>query len=141
MLVAGKRVPLVQDRVPQAIAVIIHGEDPQIRRTPQRRRCACVAWQTNRDDEQSARRRKQEAADDGARQRCILFLASAAIAIGIMPTTMAAAVISTGRILVRPASSAARNALRPLSCCSRANVTSRMEFADATPTAIIRPHQ
>src|SRR5580704_3259386 len=61
------------------------------------------------------------------------------IAIGIMPTTIAAAVISTGRMRVWPASTAARNALLPLSCCSRANVTSRMEFAEATPTAMIAP--
>ena len=61
------------------------------------------------------------------------------IAIGIIPTIMAAAVISTGRTRVWPASRAARNALRPLSCCSRANETSRIEFAEATPTAIIAP--
>src|SRR5215475_964197 len=34
---------------------------------------------------------------------------------------------------------AASNALLPASCCSRANVTSRMEFAEATPTAMIAP--
>mgnify|MGYP003694711733 CR=1 FL=1 len=27
----------------------------------------------------------------------------------------------------------------PASCCSRANVTSRMEFAEATPTAMMAP--
>src|SRR5262245_50606843 len=59
------------------------------------------------------------------------------IAIGIMPTIIAAAVISTGRIRVCPASIAAWNAVLPASCCSRAKVTSRMEFADATPTAMI----
>ena len=52
---------------------------------------------------------------------------------------MAAAVISTGRIWVWPASRADRNALLPLSCCSRAKVTRRMEFAEATPTAMIAP--
>jgi len=61
------------------------------------------------------------------------------IAIGIMPTIMAAAVISTGRIRVCPASMAAWNAVLPASCCSRAKVTSRMEFAEATPTAMMAP--
>src|SRR5262249_25556007 len=61
------------------------------------------------------------------------------IAMGIMPTIIAAAVISTGRIRVRPASIAACRAVRPASCCSRAKVTSRMEFAEATPTAMIAP--
>src|SRR6266851_2565884 len=61
------------------------------------------------------------------------------IAIGIMPTIIAAAVISTGRIRVWPALSAASKAECPLSCCSRAKVTSRIEFADATPTAMIAP--
>ena len=61
------------------------------------------------------------------------------IAIGIMPTIIAAAVISTGRMRVRPASIAASNAVLPASCCSRAKVTSRMEFAKATPTAMMAP--
>src|SRR5262245_1227533 len=61
------------------------------------------------------------------------------IAIGIMPTIIAAAVISTGRIRVCPASIAAWNAVLPASCCSRAKVTSRMEFAEATPTAMMAP--
>src|SRR4029079_8690582 len=61
------------------------------------------------------------------------------MAMGIMPTTMAAAVISTGRIRVWPASIAASCADLPASCCSRAKVTSRMEFAEATPTAMIAP--
>ena len=60
-------------------------------------------------------------------------------AIGIMPTIIAAAVISTGRIRVCPAAIAASNALMPASCCSRANVTSKIEFAEATPTAMIAP--
>src|SRR5271168_4369504 len=38
------------------------------------------------------------------------------IAIGIMPTIIAPAVISTGRMRVRPASIAARNADLPASC-------------------------
>ena len=61
------------------------------------------------------------------------------IAIGIMPTIIAAAVISTGRIRVRPAEIAASKALMPASCCSRAKVTSRIELAEATPTAMIAP--
>lgn len=56
-----------------------------------------------------------------------------------MPTIIAAAVIRTGRILVRPALSAAWNAECPFNCSSRANVTSRIEFAEATPTAMIAP--
>ena len=59
------------------------------------------------------------------------------IAIGIMPTIIAAAVISTGRIRVRPAEIAASRALMPASCCSRANVTSRIELAEATPTTLL----
>ena len=62
------------------------------------------------------------------------------IAIGIMPTIIAAAVISTGRIRVRPARDARRRTrCMPASCCSRAKVTSRIEFADATPIAMIAP--
>jgi hypothetical protein len=61
------------------------------------------------------------------------------IAIGSMPTIIAAAVICTGRSRVVPAGSAARNALMPASRCSRAKVTSRMEFAKATPTAMMAP--
>jgi hypothetical protein len=61
------------------------------------------------------------------------------IAIGIMPTIMAAAVISTGRKRVTPADSAASKALMPASRCSRAKVTSRIEFADAIPIAIMAP--
>ncbi len=61
------------------------------------------------------------------------------LAIGIMPTIIAAAVISTGRIRVRPAAMAASKALMPASYCSRAKVTSRIELAEATPTAMIAP--
>ena len=60
-------------------------------------------------------------------------------AIGTMPTIIAAAVISTGRSRVVPADSAASTADIPVSRCSRAKVTSRIEFADATPTAMIAP--
>src|SRR5262245_65880561 len=56
-----------------------------------------------------------------------------------MPTIIADAVISTGLIRVCPASMAAWNAVLPASCCSRAKVTSRMEFAEATPTAMMAP--
>ena len=63
----------------------------------------------------------------------------APIAMGTMPTIIAAAVISTGLIRVCPASIAASKADLPASCCSRAKVTSRMEFAEATPTAMIAP--
>ena len=34
----------------------------------------------------------------------------------------------------------ASKALMPASCCSRANVTSRIELAEATPTAMIAPN-
>ena len=61
------------------------------------------------------------------------------IAIGIMPTIIAAAVISTGRMRVWPAAIAASRALMPAWLCSRAKVTSRIEFAEATPTAMIAP--
>ena len=61
------------------------------------------------------------------------------IAIGIIPTIIAAAVMSTGRIRVSPASRAASCAHLPASRCSRAKVTSRIEFADATPTAMMAP--
>src|SRR3979411_626761 len=69
------------------------------------------------------------------------FCASPAppIAMGIMPTIIAAAVINTGRILVWPALMAASKAECPFNCCSRAKVTSRIEFADATPTARHQP--
>ena len=63
----------------------------------------------------------------------------APIAIGIMPAIIAAAVMRTGRSRVTPADRAASKALMPVSRCSRANVTSRIEFAEATPTAMIEP--
>jgi hypothetical protein len=56
-----------------------------------------------------------------------------------MPTIIAAAVISTGRSRVMPAESAAWKALIPVWRNSRANVTSRIEFAEATPTAMMDP--
>ena len=40
---------------------------------------------------------------------------------------------------VWPALIAASKAVLPSSCCSRAKVTSRIEFAEATPTAMIAP--
>ena len=82
---------------------------------------------------------EQKPADDGAGERRILLLAGTADRLGSMPTIIAAAVISTGRMRVRPARIAASNAFMPACCCSRAKVTSRMEFADATPTAMMAP--
>jgi hypothetical protein len=40
---------------------------------------------------------------------------------------------------VRPARIAASNAFMPACCCSRAKVTSRIEFAEATPIAMMAP--
>jgi len=57
-----------------------------------------------------------------------------------MPTIIAAAVISRRRNRVRLAEMAASKALIPASRCSRANVTSRIELAEATPTAMIAPN-
>ena len=56
-----------------------------------------------------------------------------------MPTIIAAAVIRTGRNRVTPAERAASKALMPASRCSRAKVTSRIEFAEATPIAMMAP--
>ena len=61
------------------------------------------------------------------------------IAIGIMPTIIAAAVINTGRSRVVPADKAASKALCPARRYSRAKVTSKMEFAEATPIDMIAP--
>ena len=62
------------------------------------------------------------------------------IAIGNKPTNIAPAVIRTGRSRVPPAAIAASIALHPvLSRCSRAKVTSKIEFAEATPTLIMAP--
>ena len=58
-----------------------------------------------------------------------------------MPRIIASAVISTGRSRVLPASSAAVDASMPLRSArtSLANVTSRMLFETAMPTAMIAP--
>ena len=52
---------------------------------------------------------------------------------------MASAVISTGRMRVEPASSAAATAPIPASCLSLANDTSRMLLAVATPMVMMAP--
>src|SRR5580692_11172303 len=90
-------------------------------------------------EQQRGDRADHHAADDGACEDCILLFAGAPIAIGSIPTTIAAAVISTGRRRVVPADKAAWKALAPAWRCSRANVTSRIEFAEATPIAMIAP--
>ncbi len=62
------------------------------------------------------------------------------MAIGMRPTNIAPAVMSTGRNRVSPAIMAASLALAPVSSrCSRAKVTNRMELALATPTDMIVP--
>ena len=53
--------------------------------------------------------------------------------------TMASAVISTGRKRVLPASRAASSAEMPSSRRIRANVTTRIELAVATPTLMMAP--
>jgi hypothetical protein len=60
-------------------------------------------------------------------------------AIGIMPMIIASAVISTGRIRVAPASRAATAGTAPSSRRCRANETSRMLLAVATPMVMIAP--
>src|SRR6202043_3025187 len=61
-------------------------------------------------------------------------------AIGSMPTIIAKAVMMMGRRRVEPAETAASKAVRPRSLCScLAKVTSRMEFAVATPIDMIAP--
>ena len=57
-----------------------------------------------------------------------------------MPSTIASAVISTGRSRVKPASRAAARASTPVSTRrSFAKLTSRIEFDTAIPTAMIEP--
>ena len=56
-----------------------------------------------------------------------------------MPMIIASAVITTGRSRVTPASNAARVASPFSSRCSRAKLTTRMEFAVATPMHMIAP--
>lgn len=92
-----------------------------------------------RHEKQSRHRADDDAAKHGARQHRVLLLSRPPIAIGIMPTIIAAAVIRTGRNRVVPADSAASKALIPASRCSLAKVTSRIEFAEATPIAMISP--
>ena len=60
-------------------------------------------------------------------------------AIGIMPMIIASAVISTGRMRVAPASSAATVGDAPSCWRWRANETSRILFAVATPMVMIAP--
>jgi hypothetical protein len=60
-------------------------------------------------------------------------------AIGIMPMIIASAVISTGRMRVAPASSAADSGGTPAASRSRAKDTSRMLLAVATPMVMIAP--
>ena len=52
---------------------------------------------------------------------------------------IASAVIMTGRKRVKPAVSAASVALMPCSICSLAKLTTRIEFAVATPMHMIAP--
>ena len=61
------------------------------------------------------------------------------IAMGTMPTIIAAAVISTGRIRVCPGLDRRLDDVAPSSCLFRAKVTSRIELAEATPIAMIAP--
>ena len=61
------------------------------------------------------------------------------IAIGTMPTTIASAVIITGRNRARPASNAAVVASRPAAIWSRAKLITRMLLAVATPMHMIAP--
>src|SRR5579862_8835382 len=120
-----------------------------------------------RDDQQRGRGCEQKPADHRAGERGVLLLAGAADrhrqhaddhggcrhqhradagaaredrgVVCLHAEIMAAAVISTGRMRVRPARIAASYAFMPASCCSRAKVTSRIEFAEATPMAMIAP--
>src|SRR6185437_827888 len=59
--------------------------------------------------------------------------------IGNMPINMAAAVISTGRMRLAPASSAAATGSIPRRRLSRAKLTTSTEFAVATPRLMIAP--
>ena len=58
---------------------------------------------------------------------------------GTMPMIMASAVMMTGRMRTKPASSAASRAFLPSSICSRAKETIKMLFAVATPMLMIAP--
>ena len=61
------------------------------------------------------------------------------IAIGNMPMIMASAVMTTGRMRTKPASTAASAGLLPSSICSRAKDTIRILLAVATPIHMIAP--
>ncbi len=58
---------------------------------------------------------------------------------GTMPIIMANAVMITGRMRTKPASSAAVLAFFPSFICSRANETIKMLLEVATPTLMIAP--
>jgi hypothetical protein len=60
-------------------------------------------------------------------------------AMGTMPIIIASAVMMTGRKRVKPADNAALAAFMPASICSLAKLTTRIEFAVATPTHMIAP--
>ncbi len=60
-------------------------------------------------------------------------------AIGIIPMIIASAVINTGRMRVAPASSAALTGPSPSPMRCRANETTRMLFAVATPMVMMAP--
>ena len=64
---------------------------------------------------------------------------SALRAVGSIPVTIAVAVIGTGRKRLKPDSIAALKASIPSAICSRAKLTTRMEFAVATPMHMMAP--
>ena len=78
--------------------------------------------------------------DNGTSQRRVLRTAGAtADCHGIIPISMALAVISTGLKRVRPASRAASRGGKPSANCSRAKLTIRILLAEATPILMIEP--
>src|ERR1700677_2790045 len=88
----------------------------------------------DRDEEERRERGHGEAADDRAAERRVLLPPSPRPSdIGSMPSTIASAVITTGRRRVTPASHAAPRASSPSLRRSLANVTTRMLFDVATP--------
>jgi len=97
-------------------------------------------WRHARPQKTSRDRGKQQPANNRAAQRRVLLAASPKpSAIGTMPIIMASAVISTGRMRVYPAATAACSAGMPSSICSRAKLTIRIELAVATPMHITAP--
>lgn len=60
-------------------------------------------------------------------------------AMGSIPTTIAIAVINTGRNLINPALDAAGVGEAPTRCCSLAKFTMSMLLADPTPMLMIAP--